>query len=72
MPEWLLPLLQLIWNHHIFQRGKRQGKSPMALAGLENVPYLPKLFDQLSRSEKPVPVSADFFLRCKKSVTQFL
>jgi hypothetical protein len=61
MPEWLLPLLQLIWNHHIFQRGKRQGKSPMALAGLENVPSLPKLFDLLSRSEKPVPVSADFF-----------
>ena len=61
MPEWLLPLLQLFWNHHIFQRGKRQGKSPMALAGLENVPSLPKLFDQLSRSEKPVPVSVDFF-----------
>src|SRR4030042_2996598 len=36
MPEWLLPLLKLVWNHHVFRRGKRQGKSPMELAGLEN------------------------------------
>lgn len=71
MPEWLLSLLQLVWNHHIFQRGKRQGKSPMALAGLENALSLSELLDQLIQSGKSIPVSADF-LRCKKSVTQFL
>ncbi len=71
MPEWLLPLLQLAWNHHIFQRGKRQGSSPMALAGLHSAPSLSELFDQLACSKNPVPVSADF-LRCRKSVTLFL
>jgi hypothetical protein len=71
MPEWLLPLLQLTWNHHVFQRGKRQGSSPMALAGLDHAPSLSKLFDQLIRPERSIPVSDDF-LRCKKSVTQFL
>jgi hypothetical protein len=70
MPEWLLPLLQMVWNHHVFQRGKRQGKSPMALAGLENVPALPQLFDQLFTAEKSIPIPAEF-LRCQKSVTQF-
>ena len=70
MPEWLLPLLQLVWNHHVFQRGKRQGKSPMELAGLKNIPALSDLFDQLSEVEKSIPIPADF-LRCKKSVTQF-
>lgn len=35
MPDWLLPLLQLYWNHHTFQRGKRKGKSPLELAGIE-------------------------------------
>lgn len=71
MPAWLLPLLQLTWNHHVFQRGKRQGSSPMALTGLDNVPSLSELFDQLIRPVHPIPVSNDF-LRCKKSVTQFL
>jgi len=47
MPAWLLPLLQLVWNHHPFQRGKRQGRSPMALAGLEGAPSLSELFDRL-------------------------
>ncbi len=61
MPEWLLPLLQLIWNHHVFPRGKRQGQSPLALAGLENVVSLSAQLDQLTQSEKPAPVSADFF-----------
>ncbi|MBE7470243.1 MAG: hypothetical protein HS114_14020 [Anaerolineales bacterium] len=28
MPQWLLPLLQLFWNHHQFERGKRSGSSP--------------------------------------------
>jgi hypothetical protein len=32
IPEWLLPLLQGYWNHHIFQRGVRRGFSPLALA----------------------------------------
>lgn len=34
-PNWLLALLQGFWNHHTFQRGKRQGHSPLDLAGLE-------------------------------------
>jgi hypothetical protein len=70
MPKWLLPLLQLVWNHHAFQRGKRQGKSPMAWAGFENVPDLSTLFDYLTKSQKPNPVSADF-IRVQKSVTPF-
>jgi hypothetical protein len=32
MPKWLLPLLQLFWNHHRFERGKRAGSSPLELA----------------------------------------
>jgi len=60
MPKWLLLLLQLVWNHHIFQRGKRQGKSPMELAGVENVPALSDLFDWLVEIEKSIPVPAEF------------
>jgi len=51
MPAWLLPLLQLVWNHHVFQRGKRQGKSPMEQAGLENVPALSSLFTWLAHTQ---------------------
>lgn len=29
IPEWLTPLLQIYWNHHTFQRGKRKGKNPL-------------------------------------------
>jgi hypothetical protein len=47
MPQWLLPLLQLFWNHHIFQRGKRAGNSPLQLAGLQNVPSFAEMLDQL-------------------------
>jgi hypothetical protein len=47
MPNWLLPLLQLFWNHHIFQRGKRAGSSPLQLAGLQNVPSFAAMLDQL-------------------------
>lgn len=61
MPEWLLPLLQLVWNHHVFQRGKRPGKSPMELAGLENVPALSDLLALLSAPEKSISVPAEFF-----------
>lgn len=45
IPTWLLPLLQLYWNHHSFQRGKRQGQAPLTLAGLTNSPSLVDLFD---------------------------
>ncbi len=48
-PDWLLALLQLVWNHHPFQRGKRKGQSPLALAtekGLD-VPSLSELVDRL-------------------------
>jgi hypothetical protein len=71
MPDWLLPLLQLVWNHHVFQRGKRQGKSPMQWAGLENVPSLSSLFDRLADSQKPSPAPSEFF-KVPKSVTLFV
>src|SRR3990170_591923 len=61
MPNWLLPLLQAVWNHHPFQRGKRQGKSPMALAGFEDAPTLSALFDRLTKTEKTILVPAEFF-----------
>ena len=47
MPDWLFPLLQLFWNHHVFPRGKRAGHSPLQLAGVENVPSLAGAFDNL-------------------------
>jgi len=47
MPEWLLSLLQFFWNHHPFQRGKRQGKSPLEWAGVEDVPTLSEAFTTL-------------------------
>ncbi|MCR4408412.1 MAG: hypothetical protein NUW24_16085 [Anaerolineae bacterium] len=40
MTRWLLPLLQLFWNHHAFERGKRVGHTPLELAGVENAPPL--------------------------------
>lgn len=51
MPSWLLPLLQLFWNHHTFQRGKRRGKSPLALAGIENVPPLAEALGMLLKPQ---------------------
>jgi hypothetical protein len=47
MPRWLLPLLQLYWNHHTFERGKRAGSSPLELAGVEDAPSLAEALDQL-------------------------
>jgi hypothetical protein len=47
MPRWLLPLLQLFWNHHKFERGKRAGSSPLELAGVEDAPSLAQLLNQL-------------------------
>jgi len=49
MPKWLLPLLQLFWNHHEFERGKRAGSSPKGLAGVANAPSLAEVLDQLFR-----------------------
>jgi hypothetical protein len=47
MPQWLLPLLQLFWNHHRFERGKRAGSSSLELAGAEDAPSLAEMLDQL-------------------------
>ena len=47
MPQWLLPLLQLFWNHHTFERGKRAGSSPLELAGVEDAPSLAEVLDLL-------------------------
>ena len=49
MPKWLLPLLQLFWNHHSFQRGKRTGRTPLQLAGVADAPSLAEALDQLFR-----------------------
>jgi hypothetical protein len=70
MPKWLLPLLQLVWNHHVFQRGKRRGKSPMEWAGLNHAPALSTLFDYLTNSQKPTLAPPDF-IKVQKSVTLF-
>jgi hypothetical protein len=47
MPPWLLPLLQLFWNHHQFERGKRAHHSPVELAGVPDAPSLAEVLDQL-------------------------
>ena len=47
MPQWLLPLLQLFWNHHAFERGKRAGSSPLELAGVEDAPSLAEVLNLL-------------------------
>jgi hypothetical protein len=47
VPKWLLPLLQLFWNHHKFERGKRAGSSPLELAGVEDAPSLAAVLDRL-------------------------
>ena len=47
MPDWLLPLLQLFWNHRTFQRGQRQGQSPLQLAGVEHAPSWSEVLDLL-------------------------
>ena len=49
MPKWLLPLLQLFWNHHTFERGKRAGSSPLELAGVDDALSLAQVLDQLLR-----------------------
>ena len=47
MPQWLFPLLTLLWNHHTFQRGKRAGNSPLELAGVADVLSLAEVLTQL-------------------------
>jgi len=51
MPQWLAPLLQLFWNHHRFQRGKRAGSTPTELAGISESPTLAQLFANLFASD---------------------
>lgn len=51
MPQWLAPLLQLFWNHHRFQRGKRAGSTPSELAGLSDSPSLTQIFTALFEFE---------------------
>lgn len=51
MPKWLLPLLQLFWNHHPFQRGKRAGKSPLELAGMADALSFSEVLHRLFRPE---------------------
>ena len=47
IPEWLTPLLQLYWNHHTFQRGKRKGKTPLSLAGIDETASWSQVLDRL-------------------------
>jgi hypothetical protein len=47
IPEWLTPLLQLYWNHHTFQRGKRKGNTPLSLAGLDDISTWSQVLDRL-------------------------
>jgi hypothetical protein len=57
MPQWLLPLLQLFWNHHTFQRGKRAGSTPLELAGVQDGPSLAQVLDSLlcpNHSTQPI------------------
>jgi hypothetical protein len=53
MPAWLLLLLQLFWNHHPFQRGKRKGQSPLQWAGVDQIRSLAELVDSLVNPPLP-------------------
>lgn len=54
MCRWLLPLLQLFWNHHEFERGKRAGHSPLELAGVTDVLSLAEVLGCLVRPGRVV------------------
>jgi len=54
-PQWRLPLLQLVWNHHRFSRGKRAGYTPLELAGITAAPALAEALNQLGAAQ---PVAA--------------
>ena len=55
-PQWRLPLLQLVWNHHRFSRGKRAGRTPLELAGVTDALTLAEALNQLGAAQ-PVAVS---------------
>jgi hypothetical protein len=57
MPDWLLPLLQLFWNHHTFQRGKRKGQTPLELAGVEQPPSWAEVLDLLVQQQLVTPAA---------------
>jgi hypothetical protein len=48
VPGWLLPLLQIFWNHHCFQRGERAGSTPLELAGVEDPLSLIEVINRLT------------------------
>jgi hypothetical protein len=50
-PQWLLPLLQLVWNHHPFTRGKRAGSTPLQLAGVTDAPTLAAALNQVCTTQ---------------------
>lgn len=50
LPDWLLPLAALFWNHHEFQRGKRAGHSPVELAGIDDAPSLQVVLRQVCQT----------------------
>lgn len=52
MPDWLMPLLQLYWNHHTFQRGKRKGNTPLSLAGIDETAPWSQILDRLIGSSE--------------------
>jgi hypothetical protein len=60
MPNWLLALLQLFWNHHPFQRNQRKGKSPLALAAGDavRVPSLSEMVDRILQRLASQPAAA--------------
>jgi hypothetical protein len=47
LPDWLASLLQLFWNNHRFQRGKRAGHTPLELASDAPVLSLSSVIDWL-------------------------
>lgn len=59
MPRWLLSLLQWCWNHHLFQRGKRAGQSPIELAGAGEALTLAEALEQLLWPKLNVPMPGD-------------
>jgi hypothetical protein len=54
MPKWLLPLLQLAWNHHTFERGQRAGHNPLELAGVTQAPSFAAVLEQLFHTQPTV------------------
>jgi len=61
LPDWLLPLAALFWNHHEFQRGKRAGHSPVALAGIDDTLSLQTVLRQVFQTafgEEICPIAA--------------